>query len=469
MKLVNFKVEFDMRSFVRYHWRIFFLFQLLLISCFFKKSFAAAGEDGYSFFRQEVRGCKFQVVDGVPICRSSFYKDILGKIDEFRLRVALITNKEGITSESKKLNIACFAFEFFNQEGNPISFPFFFGHPDAQHDGGTSAAGSSDVESLLKHPHFFISGRLDKTKIEDKIDEKGLTYLSDPPTNLFYEYREMYKKTGERYEKLKQFFNPSIPLQSVQEHEKALKSAFQLSSLECCWVHHCDMRRKGRDFEDRPTHVKTLLRVEIERLRKEGERDIKIIKSKANGLSDENVFQHSEQLALARMEKDLEGFIRFVKMFLDSRSVYTSSIKSIVLHVFSRNTLCARCSSSIVLDFERDFRTKIIKTLLGIEENIPFYIIAATKILCDTNPRKCENLPKSLYQKIHDYPATEEALLRLSHGPKDGSKIYQLTNGGVATADADGSSVVVPEFAGSSHSLLGGAGGGPVANKGEKP
>ncbi|MDP3935779.1 MAG: hypothetical protein Q8Q56_02170 [Alphaproteobacteria bacterium] len=438
-----------MRPHINSFWKNFLLLQLLIICYSLSQHVAAAAEEGpHNFFRHEVHGSQFQCVEHrEAIDKSAFYSDILQQMDTIRDRIATDAGKKKVTPELTKLNIACFAFEFFDHAGNPILFPFFFGHPAAcieedgaagaeAADGGGAAGGAGGEEALLNQPHFFISGRLDKTKIDTaiekgRIDINSLTYLPDPPTSLFYEYWDMYKKLFEKYNKLRPFFNPAVIFETVQNHETAIKTAFQLSLLERYWVDHCDKRRRGRDFVDRPQHVKTLLRVETERLRQRDTiGEVKIIKSnkKDKRFSDEDIFQHSEQLALARMERELEGFIRFLKRFMESQDPPTpvSSIGSIVLHVFSRNTVCARCSSSIVLDFTRDFRNKILKILFGREENIPFYIMAATKLPCDTTSRKSEGFDESVYRKIHDHPATGAIPLRLYDGPKDCSIMYQV-------------------------------------------
>lgn len=417
-------------------WKNLSLFQLLIICCTLFQHVAAATEEiPHDFYRHEVLGCKFQCVEGsAAIDRSPFYSDTLEKMDRIRDDIATITEKEKVTPQSTRLNIACFAFEFFDNDGRPIFSPFFFGHPDASvhiEDSDAVAGSGEDTDAeIFNQPHFFISGRLDDKKIQDaivarRIEKKRLTYLPEPTTNSLYEYMTLYKKLFEQYIKLKPFM-PRVQLANETDHWKDVKANFLVSPLEICWVQWCQERGQEAQKPENnvPSHVRSLLRIQAEKLRASESNVVRIIKSQEKNLqSDENIFQHSEQLGLARMKKELESFIKRIKKSLQR---HLDSIGSIVLHVFSRNTVCARCASSIVLDFTLSFRQTIFKTLFGIETNTPFYVIAATKLPCSTVSRKAEGLDESVYKKIYDRPATGAMPLALYAGPKDCSRIYQI-------------------------------------------
>jgi len=309
--------------------------------------------------------------------------------NEIRQRVG---DPRKLSSETH-LTLSTFSFTFFNQEGDLVEerLPlrhYFFGHQRSL---------LTAEPELLNEPHFFLSGR----HAEEDLQELG--QRRHRVSSLYEINSHSFFRASTEIEKIKiplQFPCSSILLKSLKEiykkeWEKEWENHINKSPFEKIFVDHMvsrlrnDNKRVAEKFKDR-----------------DGNRHADITQCKSKKLSasssclvpgkgkeqtegDEGLFVHAEQLAMARMKQELPDFLDLIKNYIVAEQVHY-----VVLNIYTRNTMCARCAMSLEVDYENYLKALLEGKFL---RPILFRILAWGKVPCKTTFRGPEKEAQYLY------------------------------------------------------------------------
>lgn len=349
-----------------------------LIVCLFFYNLAIFSVD-FEYGRIGISSPSFTIGKSENIVdQSNFYRHISKEACERRSKV--LKKEEKNDEGGKGLNIATFAIEFFDDNGTSIlEKPVFFGHPVKEEQ-------DSFLEKIKK-PHFFLSGRHAREYIGDDVSSLGLSERS--PTEVFL--------------KLKLAGDESKDANVKQKISDFRHYFLSVLPFEKIWFDRLVDRAK--DSKSSQDNFDKIMMCSHER--PAGHCMLK--------QSDERLFTHSEQLALALMQDESydNNIYKLIENIQKHQNIKNSSV--IVFHIYTYNTMCARCARSIYYDFRIGIKLQEnLKKFFGKHMPIRF-IIAATKEYTDTlhrngEPKSSDTSPNdcsSSLSPIPFYPSTK--------------------------------------------------------------
>lgn len=316
--------------------------------------------------------------------RSDFYRGIAAEACKRRDR---ILKKENKIDNGSRANIATFAIEFFDSDGVSIlEKPVFFGH---------SVEENLYFLEKIKTPHFFLSGRHTKEHIEKDVSSLGLSVRS--PTEVFKKLKDAGDKSKDRDVK-----------QSISNFRHYFLSVLP---FEKTWFNNLMYRSKASSKDAFDGVLKCPM---------EGSAGYCMVK-----LEDEGIFLHSEQLALALMqdEESADNLLNLMNNIQKYKNIKNSVV--VVFHIYTFNTMCARCSRSIYWDFRlKNIEKNNLTAFFGKHIHTRF-IIAATEKYTKTVHRKKYREPESSTTSPNDSQYSGVMPIPFLENIKENDYLYQ--------------------------------------------
>lgn len=246
------------------------------------------------------------------------------------------TLPKDIESEKQSIierNVACFSFFFFDESGKSYG-PYFF-----RSDSGN-----------ITSPFFFFSGRaqlpyqnsdhfgwdaLSETAIKE---EDGKVLKISPIRNVL---------PNNRLDNIRSLTNFPLYIDILERSERNLFEELKLYVWHICdrepffdYLKKREKRAVGKEI------CKPLLNITIPKVEAVPGPN-QVIHYRPH--EDTKYFVHSEQVALYKMSRNLENFIDKCKDNLAAKKV--ENVNKIAICTYTRNTMCARCAHSIIIDF----------------------------------------------------------------------------------------------------------------------
>jgi hypothetical protein len=273
--------------------------------------------------------------------------------------------KVEIDSHSAR-NVAAFAFVFFDSAGSQVGEKPFYYRP-------------SGTKQNIQEPFFFFSGRC-HLPYDAKSDTYSWCSLSETAIKvedgnlLDIQQPSQSRKKTFRYLHGAEFINllESIGNIYIAESEKLV--------WKTCDTHQFFDQFNKRNKEADKAKGKeelcelflnpTLLQV------REIKPDPKKVSHYLPSISSQEMyFTHSEQFAFFKMGLDFDGFINSCKEDLGEDA---NNISKVALLVYSRNTICARCGHSLIVDFCKSNESFLTKFISPFEQSLQFVFLASS-------------------------------------------------------------------------------------------
>lgn len=240
-----------------------------------------------------------------------------------------------INSDSAR-NVASFAFVFFDENTKQIGdFQYFRPNPNKDN---------------VKNPFFFFSGRSHRTyKNTDKYEWEALSeaaikeedgrmldaFIPEKRINSFrgihsIDYIDILERNQTNFRnELRVFLWNTCKKEPFFDYLKKRDERVSISGELC------------KTFSDI-----TIPKVEKLSLSKPYNNE-----SHYRPKEDTKYFTHSEQFALYRMGHDIKTFTKFIEACRDLLDTQWITVKKLAILIYTRNTMCVRCSHSIITDF----------------------------------------------------------------------------------------------------------------------
>ncbi len=282
-----------------------------------------------------------------------FFQQMKLKGEELRkilIETGSLGTKEGGSTDEissvKARNVASFSFMFLDDRGIPLGAPFFYFRPDSTTENVNKTffffSGRRHREYRSTDPYPWDALHKSAVKEEDGVIQEMKTVeekINDPRLKGFKEI------LGSHY------------VASLQNLEKHLRGELKLFLWNIC--NHID-------FFDYLTMRNAPINKKKRRLVKEevcssytnmcvpNTQAIDVSAHSSNPfphflpVEDTQAFTHSEQFALYKMRDHLD---KFMDACLNKIGDGVANIGKIVILIYTRNTMCARCGHSIIADF----------------------------------------------------------------------------------------------------------------------
>lgn len=392
------------------------------LTCFVISSVVAA--DSYGYGLVGITNPEFTIGKKI-FKRDAFFRDLKERAELARSEL-MNQEGEGLSIDSAKTNISCFAFEFFDENGESLSddHPAYYGHDLTK----------SYVSDMQIQPFYFLSGRHKK-----EFSRADMLFL-EPFLGEGSETRSIYLDMQEMRKKLKDLKNSLLKMPWYAEFDNdvsshlwsgqevliksiVLKLREKVPESERMWF-KCvtDRSRISRTHEDNYNRV----------LLARGDDADFCILSEPNDFipgvkaTTESVFVHSEQVALAHMHycvdksTKIPNFRKFLDYLCENKFI-KDSVKYIIMYEYTYNTSCKRCARSIYYDFNNTLKSIIQNVFPGVKMR---YILGATKEYEKTAHRKQE--PESPGTGPNDYIYNGDYPIPLDDELETNEYLYQF-------------------------------------------